>query len=417
MKRYGIAAAFAVFIALAIGIFWGTVSMDRLPSFQLATVEGDGREGEAIWLGGYFRNGPYSERMEVSASGSAYESERSLYQRILYGSSYRMREIDQLIEAYPDFMRNAKYDSEYYQDEELLVRVSLIFSESPDGYRFQIDILDKQTKRARTFPAHLPETPSFRITDLLDVQRIGPELKVAALSYPIQENTGETAPELRIYTVGLEDGKVAGGEKTDYGAAQFPNGDIRLTGIKSPDITASNEYLALELTVMEAPKAEPVEIDEDGRANAKAVRAVRVAHQLVVYHYATGKMESAALPEDDPDALGKSDLYFAGSEVMRVNALPAEVQLNRYRIPDMALENEHRWTLEDLHAESIQQVAWGQNRLYILHPSSGQPAVTAIDPVGGNVVYRGAVSAVDAEDGQKQELLKKLHISYIGYTR
>jgi len=394
MKRYVISACFACFVVLAIGLFLGLASAKGLPGFRLETAAGDGKEAEALLLAGWYQNGPYAERVTIGAEGSEYESERSGYERFRAGSISvsAIPELVRLTEAYPGFMRGRTHAStllDYYHDDEWVIRLqaslTLVIGDRMAGFHnFRIDMLDKKTGRKRSLTAPLPDVLRNRQAVVADIQKIGDKLHTALITFPWPFNGQREDAELRVYQISLQDGEVTGGEPL----LLFPGGAddqvIRVGEVREPDMTAPRKYLLLKAY---AP-------DSDDR--------------ILLYSYEQGKTHTLTLPAKSPEFSGSLQYYRDDSALVRLLFAADEIRMERYRLPGFEREREILLTPEDLRAETFQNFAWGENRLYILHDANGLPAVSALDLTDGNVIWRGVVRA-ESSAGE----LEKLGISHI----
>jgi hypothetical protein len=130
--------------------------------------------------------------------------------------------------------------------------------------------------------------------------------------------------------------------------------------------------------------------------------------RLFIYQYETGEVNSLTLPAESPESREFIQFYGDDRGITRLMLTPEEIHLYRYRLPERTLDHEIHLTAEDLQAESIHSVAWGDNRLYILHSARDLPAVTAVELSAGNIVYRGIVALEDTSHE-----LENLRINYI----
>jgi hypothetical protein len=414
MKRFAIAAVFAAFIVLVIGIYYVQAAGDRSPRFRLAAVEGDPQEARSIELLGWYRNAPYSENVKVNAEGSQYYDELSLFDRLHGVWSRELTPIDRLIFQYPDFMRaNRAAD---YQDDGLLVRVQtnarFEVGKSRVTHSLKFDLLDKKTRRTRSLRADLPENAGYNGLGILDVQRSGDGLKVA-VEYDILRNDGTRGtPEIRVYDIRLDDGSVTGSQVVHYGLQPAEGQEIYLSMARLYDWTLPSDSLVLEAVMTEVRNDGEAESANHFRASVG--RSDAVERRLVVYRYDTGDVRSAALPVEPPDAPFSERLYQIGGDALIVkwSAKTAVVQV--YGLSDARMKYEKTLTARDMQADSILNINPLPDRLYLLLQTQDRPAVAAFDPAGGQIVFRGLVEADEGAEGTDgNALLRNLDLDSV----
>jgi hypothetical protein len=414
MKRFAIAAVFAAFIVLVIGIYYVQAAGDRSPQFRLTAVEGDPQEARSIVLLGWYRNAPYSENVKVYAEGSQYFDELSLFDRLQGVWSRELTPVDRLIFRYPEFMRaNRAAD---YQDDGLLVRVQtnarFEAGKTRVTHSLKFDLLDKKTRRTRSLRADLPENDGFNGIGILDVQRSGDGLKVA-VEYDILRNDGTRGtPEIRVYDIRLDDGSVAGSQIVQYGLQSVEGQEIHLSMARSYDWTLPSDSLVLEAVMTE--DRNDGEAESANQFLASAGRSVAVERRLVVYRYDTGDVRSVALPIEPPDGQYFERLYQIGSEALDVKWSAKAAVVQSYDLADAIMKYEKTLAARDLQADSILNIHSVADRLYLLLQSKDAPAVAAIDPSGGQIVFRGMVEADEgAEGADGNALLRNLSLDSV----
>ncbi|WP_276356306.1 hypothetical protein [Cohnella caldifontis] len=417
MKKYAIAAVFAAFIVLVIGIYYVQAAGERNPQFRLVATEGDAKEADSLVLWGWYTDAPYSERVKVSASGSRYYGELSYFGRMKEEFIHNVPPIDRLVRQYPDFMREDRTAD--YQDDELLVRVKSdpwFQADKADATRgLAFDFLDKRTKRTRSLRADLPENAAFNGYGVIDVQRSGDSFKVAMYYENLRAGGTRGTPEIRIYDVNPENGGITGSVTVDSGLQPADGQELILREVQSYDWTLPSGYLVLDASLMEVRK-----IDETESANgvrASAAGQVEVERRLVVYRYDTGTVDVVTLPVEPLNEQTRESLYRVGAEVLRIRLSSESAVIQGYGLGDMKLHYEKTLSARDLQAESITQSVAGPNRLYLLLQEQDRPAVAAMDPEGGNIVFRGEAALDDAEEGKSASpLLNNLRL-YSLYMR
>ncbi len=421
MKRYLATAAFAAFIACSIGVYYVQASLERLPQFRLATLSGDAAEGKSLVFGAMFRNGAYSERLEITDKGSRYESERSWLEstRANYDGYRRIPSIDRMIDQFPNFMRgNSTAD---YQDDDWVVRLGLTAEFQVDSqvlnYGLDMDILDKNTKRSRTLKVDLPKEGGFNARTILDVQRTESILKVAVQLDRI-DNGKRGRPEVRVYDVDGTSGQVLGSTPVEYGMTAAEDQEILMEAIREYDWTQPSGYLVLDVSV-NSKDAEAFRQTSEGPV-ATAYRFTQLVRQLTVYEYATGDVRIVPLPAAPANANDseRTSLYHIGDYGVRFSVDEFGVKMASYRLADAKLVVETSWTKESLQAESdIYARIAGPNRLSLVYPSGGSPNVVLVNPANGEIVYRGAVTLDGVQDDERAVRLRNVSTGSIFYAQ
>lgn len=415
MKRYLATAAFAAFIACSIGVYYVQASLERLPQFRLATVSGNASEGNSLRLESMFRHGAYSERLDITNTGSRYESERSWLEsvRSRYSGYRNIPSIDRLIDQFPNFMRG--HATADYQDDEWLVRLGLyglfqVGSQTLD-YGLDLDILDKNTKRSRSLKADLPRDEAINGLNILDVQRAGPVLKVALQLY-MKDGDRRGRPEVRVYDVDGTSGQVLGSTLVEYGLTAGEDQEIRIDALPDYDGTQPSGYLTLEVSV-NLKEAESFRQTSEGPV-ATAYRFSPVTRQLTVYEYETGVVKKIPMPIQPPKDGERTNLFHIGDYGIHVIVNELGVKMTSYRLTDAKRVVETGWEKEALQAESgfIARIA-GPDRLSLVFRSEGSPNFVLVDPASGEITYRGAVTLDDSREEERAALLHNVLLGTI----
>lgn len=417
MKRYLATAAFAAFIVCSIGVYYVQASLERLPQFRLAMVNGEEAEGKPLMLRTQFLNGAYSEFIEITSSGSRYESERSWIEgmRAKYNWYRHIPSIDRLIDQFPSFMRgNPTAD---FQDDEGVVRVGLTAHfqvGSPVlNYGLDMDILDKKTKRSRTLKVDLPKEEAFNGRSILDVQRAGSVLKVAVQLDKI-DGGNRGRPGVRVYEIDGESGKILGSALVEYGMTADEDREIRIDALSGYDWTQPSGYLVLDIS-MNSKEAEATRHTSEGVV-ATAYRLTQEQRQLTIYEYATGDVKSVPLPATPANDSERTDLFHIGDYVVQTSVDELGVKMASYRLADAKLMVETSWTKEALQADSgiFARIA-GPDRLSMMFQSGGSPNVVLVDPANGEITYRGAVTLDGVQEDERAALLRNVNLGSIYY--
>jgi len=411
VKRYLATAAFAAFIACTIGIYYVQASLERLPQFRLTTVDGDDAEGKPLSFRTYFRNGAYTERLDIAQTGSRYESERSWIDSTRAKNNWyrNIPSIDRLTDQFPNFMRgNPTAD---YQDDEVVVRIGLTASYQVGSqalnYGLNIDILDKNTKRSRTLKAELPKEEAFNGRSILDIQRAGSALKVAIQLHQI-DGGKRGRPEVQVYELDMISGLVLGSTLVEYDMTAPEDQEIQLDALKDYDWTQPSDYLVLNISV-NSKEVESTKQTSEGPA-ATAYRLTQEQRQLTVYDYATGDVRSIPLPTENVNNGIHIDQFRVGNYAVQSIGDEFGMKISSYDLTDAKLLFEKSWTGEALQAESdIYARIAGPDRLGLMYQSGGSPNIVLVDPASGNIVYRGVVTLDDARENERAALLQNIN--------
>ncbi|MBW5444930.1 hypothetical protein GE107_02475 [Cohnella sp. CFH 77786] len=417
-KRYWASGLLAAFIILSIGIYYIQAASSHLPQFRLAALEGNEAEAEGLVLSAYYNHDALGEQAEITASGTRYESERPFLDRVgdLEGWMGSVQPIGRLTLQYPRFMRGRAF-AEYLDDEAWVIRAELEPEYGVDllkpSYRFRIDMLDKKTGKSRSFRADLPES-KFDSKSIIDLQRFGTTIKAAVQYEVIGMDGRRRESEIRIYDIDLNEEKITGSAKVDFGTSAGDGREIRIFRVFEYHWTKPSDSLALEVSVMDVSDLESKDGTSGGIANqnATAVRQpVMAEHRLVIYHYGTGEVKQTSLPLSLPDA--SQNLFRTGPVVLWTRSDGQALDLKGYRASDAALAFEKKLTARVLGAESIGQTAIGPDRLYLALTASGTPEVAAVDPADGHLAFRGAVTIDGVDENEKKRLLSSIGVSSI----
>ena len=81
MKRYWLSIVLAVLIVVSLGIFYIESSLNSLPSFTLAKIEGDEKQAAAVVVQGSFAKS--NGFVRIGQTGSTYDSEQTYLEQFV----------------------------------------------------------------------------------------------------------------------------------------------------------------------------------------------------------------------------------------------------------------------------------------------------------------------------------------------
>ncbi|MDG0793725.1 hypothetical protein OMP38_25010 [Cohnella ginsengisoli] len=150
--RYVWAGALALFSIVALGVYYGYASDERLPSFHLETVEGDPSFGWEIQLDGSYIGRRGNRSMKVDAEGTRYSDANRVGRLFIWPFSKTYNaSMEALIQAHREFMRGKEYGT-LEQNDDKLIYAELVRKEGQATLK--LSALNKKNREiGKLFPA------------------------------------------------------------------------------------------------------------------------------------------------------------------------------------------------------------------------------------------------------------------------
>ncbi|HET7628064.1 MAG TPA: hypothetical protein VFK44_06700 [Bacillales bacterium] len=275
MKKYWKIAVITAMTVSAIGTFYlsSAVSAKDLPEFVIQKQEGDARLADSIVIEGSYSQRLISRELEITTRGTTYEDEVFLMH--LFGG--HVPKIGEFIQEHRDFMRGkSEALRSFYEDQHYLIYVNAINKTSAQhGYKFFIDVLDKEQGRSRSFELPIPNQAANHTIIVEDVQWVNGQLKVVTVTY---SGKGAVA---HIYTVSISGPQLLSDE-TVISALQNSGGD--------------HSYISLVEECSPTKRHDILVFDKVNRKTT-AEDKMQVDHTLIAYDLATKEKYQVPMPE------------------------------------------------------------------------------------------------------------------------
>jgi len=393
VKRYLLSIVLVLFAVAGIGSYYAYGASDRLPEFRLAAVQGDGAIGDRIRLSGSYGGRMFSQFLAVSAQGSDYDRDRSIFHK--WRERVRLADADPeiaaLIREHRRFMRGKpRYAwalNNLHKDREWLIFADAkLYQRGPSAWDLAatIEMLSLSGGEVRRYDVLLDQTSAAAGGYVQDVARIGEKLHlIIQIGYDryadyILDMNGRLIE--KVILSGEEDGPENGGGR--YITA-FPS--------------SSGDALAMAVT-----KTDP----ETGAARKISFHR---------YHYASGSISKLAeIPIDQKE--GEKVAVYAADDQFAV--LIHDEQTARWRLlparGGTSLPPEQSAKAGSLGGKEIKTAYVADGIAFLLMKNGSRHVVAAIDLSSGALLYSGRVELAGAAAHEEEELaLLRLNNLYV----
>lgn len=409
MKRYLFSILLALFAIGGIGVGYIYSSIDHLPIYKLVTVQGDPQEGKVIQLSGSYLPRMFSEAIDVNAEGSKYYNEQSnLRTNILSSGSWfwNYYNIQQLVAENRQFMRGKNNRDGMYSDEDLLIYVEAIQSDSDrmngEGL-LKISSTNKSSELTKEYELTLSEDETFGF-EVRDLQLIDNDLHVLLSMYLGERKT----PRVYEYIVNFNDGQLKSIKKIigdDRGVVGNANQDDYFYGISI--ITELAPFEPSDFVVLR--EYEEHYIDVKGM-NSYTMELVNESYHA--YNYRTGELSGFSFASNE-----RREGLLIGNTFFNADVNKNEAALSSYNLVTGETKlNDPVITASNLGVTSIGNSIMEGNRLYVLLKRDNIPMVASVDIFTGEVLYIGEV-VYDGPNSEAKDAMEKIQLLNIRIHR
>lgn len=409
VKRYLFSILFALFAVGGVGIGYIYSSIDHLPKYKLATIQGNPSEGRAIELTGHYLPIMFSDALTVNAEGSRYNYKQNNFRSNVLDSRYWFLDdvnVQQLITENRQFMRGKVDRGGLYNDEKWLIYAdNTRYEQSGDSkseVALYVSVLNKKLNKIDEYEFELNgENNLYYIVS--DVQLIEDQIHILVTKAFI-----DGAPDhLFDYIVDLSSGLLKSSNPlivNDSDSVNDPKEDIvhHLSTLTDSKSIAPSDYILITEHVEKVTS----------RDNENSYASQLIKTKYYSYSYKTG--EILQLPVTGG---GISIPIFADNVLTKVVFYEKEITVTSYNlVTEEFKSNEPVITAGSLGVTSIENSILEDNRLYVLSERGSTPVAATIDISTGEVLYIGEV-VYDGPDSEAKDAMEKLHLMNIRINR
>lgn len=204
--RYVWAGALALFSIVALGVYYGYASDERLPSFHLETVEGDPSFGWEIQLDGSYIGRRGNRSMKVDAEGTRYSDANRVGRLFIWPFSKTYNaSMEALIQAHREFMRGKEYGT-LEQNDDKLIYAELVRKEGQATLK--LSALNKKTEKSESYSLQVGSWKQREQVYVADMQIEGELAHFLIIRSTSTRSNEEIAPQLFDYVFELSAGKL-----------------------------------------------------------------------------------------------------------------------------------------------------------------------------------------------------------------
>lgn len=400
MKRYWKLISLTAIIVLTIGTFYiqSSLAKSQYPNFFIETVRGD----EAILndltvIGHYDEQEKEGVRSEISVSGTSYTPNYLSYTDILLGA-FTGERIKQLQKKYRNFMRGKDMESNFVEDDEVLVYADLKTDLSSE-YRvksatFEVDVLQKDSKNIGSFSVPISLEGTIDFLYILNVEMFDDTLQIITDRMIQKDDRFEN--QLTVTRLDLASGKLLGEQKIDFSNTEASTSIYPIVDGRKD---SQSDYIIFSSNIYEEVEVMYEEFDHE-----------KVGEELIVYHVETDQQEVLELPAEVD--LGFDVDSLIGDTIYLTKELEDELQVVGYNIKSKQIETDYTIDLNQGPKDERVTAYIQGDYLSIVSPLKSTLVDAAIkvgDVKTGEILYEGSIEIdPDAQVGDYE-----LEISHI----
>lgn len=304
--RYAWVGALALLSVVALGVYYGYASDERLPSFHLETVEGDPSIGADIQLDGSYVGRKGNRPMNVNAEGTRYTDANRVGRLFIWPFSKTYNaSMEALIKAHREFMRGKEYGT-FEQNDDKLIYTELVRKE---GWAIlKLSVLNKKTEKSENYSWQVGSWKQREQVYIGDVQIEGELAHLLIIRSTSALPNEKFAPQLFEYVFELSAGKLA-----DTREIQLPvqaGYDVsvinRGTNTDSVHVVIFTSRIKGTTTAAGGASSQP----------AASTEAPIIEYKPFIYNYRDGSVKS--LDMAIPDNMTHTNYYVDGDKLYGV---------------------------------------------------------------------------------------------------
>ncbi|WP_217596414.1 hypothetical protein [Cohnella sp. GbtcB17] len=405
--RYAWVGALALLSVVALGVYYGYASDERLPSFHLETVEGDSSIGSEIRLDGSYGGRKGNRSMQVDAEGTRYtDANRVGRLFILPFSKTYTASTEALIKAHREFMRGKEYGT-FEQNEDKLIYAELVHKEG--RAILKLSVLNKKTEKSENYSWQAGSWKQREQVYIADMQIEGELAHLLIIRSTATLSNESIAPQLFDYVFELSAGKLV------------DTREIRLPVQAGYDVSVANRGTNADSVhaVIFTSRVKGTSTAAGGASSqpAASTEAPIIEYKPFIYNYRDGSVKSLDLAI--PDNMTHTNYYVDGDKLygVTVDGNPVSWRGESFNIVETDLLTQAQTAAYTLNAsdyggEEILAPRFKDGKFYFIvsgaqaKESIGRAStkVVVVEAGTGKAVYEGQV----AYEGPSNEAASEL---------
>lgn len=392
MKRYLSSIIIAAVMVFSIGTFYiyTAVSASPFPNLKIVKESGNEKELKDIVVTGNYNLDRSNGNFNLSLDGTEYLSERSFMEKLDTVND----QIKALRKQYRNFMRGKTDLYSFFEDKDLLVYAEISPNKvGEETHSFDISTLKKKNKAKSSFSIIIPNNKQYSSIRILDVQRVGNEIKVITENYYYM-NSNIEKDEIHLYTIDYIKKKVVKDNTIYTLPSRNSDIEIQFEQIFNTDFTIPNQYFVFKINKVKYKNM------KDGSSEEELLKS-----ELHAFNIETNKMKKIVLPKALKNAQIESyqndSIYFTKQIDQQLNVFKLNIENNQLvserKIP-LSLAKDNYFILLKITNE----------KLYLLTNGSDQNVgeISVTDIQSGNPLYRGKIVKDGIETGEKKSKIE-----------
>lgn len=405
--RYAWVGALALLSIIALGVYYGYASDERLPNFHLETVKGDPSIGTEIRLDGSYVGRKGNRSMKVDAEGTRYtDANRVGRLFILPFSKTYNASTETLIKAHREFMRGKEYGT-FEQNDDKLIYAELLRKEGQAIVK--LSVLNKKTEKSENYSWQAGSWKQREQVYIGDVQIEGELAHLLIVRSTSALPNEKIAPQLFEYVFELSAGKLV------------DTREIQLPVQAGYDVSVANRGMNTDSVhvVIFTSRVKGTTTAAGGASSKPAASTEEpiIEYKPFIYNYRDGRVKSLALAI--PDNMTRTNYCVYGDKLYSVTVAgnTESWRGKSFNIAETDLLTQAQtaaYTVRasDMGGIELYQPRFKDGKFYFVAPgeqakgSIGRPStkVVVVEAGTGKAVYEGQV----AYEGPSNEAASEL---------
>lgn len=418
MKRYWRSIVLAGFIIATFSTYYihSALAMGGLPNFVISHKSGSEKEIEGVKIWGYYQGGETEGSIMIDKNGSEHVKFHSYLDMIT--DNHFPKVIQQLQKDYRGFMRDKQEGGgKFFEDDEIVAYADVLmdfhYTVGNYSFTFDIDILDKKTKKQTKFSSKVPQEQDYQFMYPEAVQVTEDNIiKIVTRNMVRQDHephvNSNSSEENHIYTFDLEkqsliDDEVV--EANDFVADIDPEDDrynIHTYSVLTLNSIGPEEYIVFDISIEEIEDYNIEEIED----MQHHMQPQFYESYLSVYHFPTGEQRVIDLPEEISEDFRPA--YFHDSVIYFENYGEDRYEVVLYDFIQEEIIGQQTFAMEPM-GDYWPDFRFNKDKFYMLSPISTESAeatLQVIDLKTGETLYEGVIEKENGaiEDDYRLEL-------------
>ncbi|ASK61474.1 hypothetical protein CFK37_04440 [Virgibacillus phasianinus] len=392
MRKYWKAALVIAVIVFGVGAYYvnAAISAPQKPEFVIKKQSGDEKEVQSIVLDGSYQVGFHGEPLQLTSTGTRYDSEVSFFDRL---NGFQKNKITELEKEYRSFMRGKNGDiNAYFEDNQYLVYADVEYKRNdlkPSDFRFKIAVLDKQDDKATSLNLSVPNESNLDWVMIEDVQKKNDQIVVMTQNHV--RDSGNRKVEVREYRFDISNKKLVENKKImSQEESENTQTDIYMMNESSPLEKHENVVFAKVVTEFKPANQDQV---------AEGPEVEEILSDYISYNYDRKEKNHIKLPESIKKAVetdGIDSNMFNGTKVYFMRFNEKGITITPYSLNNRRIEDEISLSMQinNKYGGMPPITTIRDGKVYAASPISDQNTksnIVVADLKSGKTVFKGEI--------------------------